>query len=782
MKQFLAQFHKDFSSYFSGYIAYIILIAYYILSFFSALYFGDYFVRETDVMNAYFVIQPTILALIIPAITMRSWADEIKSGTIEILLTQPISFTILVLAKFFASFAFFIFLLLFSIPFLLITNAFSVLDMNMVLMAYMGLILSGALFVSLGCLISVLCRTSITSFVCSLFVLVLVLQFNFTALNTSKGSVPFDVLNFNYNYEAFLSGALFLGNIFYFILGTVLVLWLNLVAVQYRFFSLKKEKFGFRTFACLLILIFISACLCCFLFSKDLIDVTHHKDYTLTGENQKFLHTFDKRIDITLYESKSKREDVNSRYASYASYAERLLQQIEKYSHGSIRYSVVRVNAFSSMERRLVQEGILFEEDSFGNKIYMALDFTDNNGNRFTINALEPLRKNFLETDIMRVVRSFGLEKKNIALITSASNLEKIQGFTNFLKEFYNLSYLTTSLEFIPPVYDAVILINPQEVSFEFLLAVDQYVLNGGNIIFFSEPEQLNRNNEFWLNFLHNFGIRPIPQSTILSDNQPLGLAEIHHSELSKDIRSVLVNGAGEISIYQPSSFKLTSILQLNNKPIAVFSEGMYQTNYPELAFEIPEVLSYSAKSGKFLFFYDTDILKDSMYIINESKSKNFYQIISLTDNLLFLQRLMDYVLENHLETHLNYRHYPINLISIGNAILNIQKQRMEHSINELQQKIDSTKKSLASLKNTSVKNMGKISELSQTLEDTEDELNRTKQLTMDNYQAFVGALTFIIVLFIPAVLLCLLIFFIRLYRKSQEAKIRRLITHAKTH
>ena len=129
MRQFFIQFRKEFTSYFNGLTAYSVIAAYYVLSFFSALYLGDYFLRESDVMNAYFIMQPFILILIIPAITMRSWSDEIKSGTIELLLTQPITYFILVLAKYCAAFAFFLFLISLSLPFLLISNYFSVLDL-----------------------------------------------------------------------------------------------------------------------------------------------------------------------------------------------------------------------------------------------------------------------------------------------------------------------------------------------------------------------------------------------------------------------------------------------------------------------------------------------------------------------------------------------------------------------------------------------------------------------------------------------------------------------------
>ena len=120
MKLFWIQYYKDFKNNFSGFNAYFIMAIYCLFSFVSSIYLANYFVRENDVVVSFFILQPNILALIIPAITMRSWGEEIKSGTIELLTTQPISYINLVLSKFFASYSFFVLLVFVSIPFVLI--------------------------------------------------------------------------------------------------------------------------------------------------------------------------------------------------------------------------------------------------------------------------------------------------------------------------------------------------------------------------------------------------------------------------------------------------------------------------------------------------------------------------------------------------------------------------------------------------------------------------------------------------------------------------------------
>ena len=171
MKQFLVQFSKEFQTLFCSVNAYIIFAAYYILSMFSTFYIGDYFLRESEIMNAFFALQPIMLSFIIPAITMRLWAEENKSGTLELLLTQPISFTKLVLAKYCVAFGFFVLLVLSSLFLFWASLHLSVLDFGLTYSGYLGLILCGAFFTAIGCLISTLCKNNILSYIYTIFIL-----------------------------------------------------------------------------------------------------------------------------------------------------------------------------------------------------------------------------------------------------------------------------------------------------------------------------------------------------------------------------------------------------------------------------------------------------------------------------------------------------------------------------------------------------------------------------------------------------------------------------------
>lgn len=785
MKQFLVQFFKDFKSHFLGFHAYIILGAYYVLSLFSAIYLGDYFLRESETMNSYFALQPVILILVIPAVTMKFWTEEVKSGTIELLLTQPISYFKLVMAKFLAAYAFFVIMVCFSLPFLFITSKLSVLDCGVVFFGYVGLFLCGALFTAAGVFISACCRSLIISYLATIFILFAVALSGFSFV----GSVPLSGLNFEDNYNAFFSGILHLGNAFYFILGTVLLLWLNVVVVSYKKGSNQKQNISKRIFVCLLAGIFVFGVLGVYFIFDTSFDVTTDNRYALTEENDNFLKTMDKRIDVTLYEAKNKRENSNSSYAVYAGFTERLLKMMEKSSKGAFRVETVLVEPFSALERKILRDNTPFKEDEFENKIFMIAEFSDNDGNTGRINAFSSLRQNLLETDIMRVVRMFGSDKKNVALISSQNDLDEMLSFKGLLSEFYNVTELNFSVNFILPTYSAVIVINPTFLSTEFMLAMEQYVLSGGSLLLFYDPLLVKKNNgQLISNFLRPFGIIPLISNIPETQENNLGGATIVEKDRFRNIRSVVVNKTGGINFLPNKNYSVSPILEFADTPIGVVSEGKFPSNYLNLAMESSDIKAFSVKEGKVFFFFDSDLLKDYLYVSNESGGNGFYETIPMADNMLFFLRLMDFAVGGEVENHLVYRHYAVNVSSIGNAILNNIKIRYTNIINDLKQAIDlQTKKqndihlTLANQGYASVKNIGDLSEITQNIEELEDEISRIKNVISSDYRSVIGGITFGLIVVIPFVILLILALVNGFYQRYHSQKIRRIMHYAKS-
>ena len=103
MRDLFVCFSKEFKFYFQSKIVYLLLFVYTAMVSSITLYATDFYVNTSVSMYQFFKFQPGILSMIIPALTMRFWADEYKHNTLEVLLTQPISYWAVVLGKFMAA-------------------------------------------------------------------------------------------------------------------------------------------------------------------------------------------------------------------------------------------------------------------------------------------------------------------------------------------------------------------------------------------------------------------------------------------------------------------------------------------------------------------------------------------------------------------------------------------------------------------------------------------------------------------------------------------------------
>lgn len=786
MKKFFIQLKKELKGYFCTFNALIIMGIYSLLSSFLAIYFGDYFVRESDIMNSYFVMQPMILMLVIPSVTMRLWTDEAKSGTLELLLTQPIGYLALVLAKFFAAYVFFLAAVGFSLPFLAFSANLSSLDAGMVYGGYLGLCLCGALFCAAGCLVSALNKSVMLSYIISIFVLCLItlLYFNPTGHPLLLG------INFKDNYNAFLSGIFGWQNIFYFIFGTILFLWINTAVIGYqRDYSEKKQ---FRVFSFLLIVLFIFGNAAVGLNFDTLFDFSSDKRYTLSDESETFLENFDKRIDVTLFEAANQRQEVNSQYAIYAEFVERLFKIIEKKSQGGIKTKTVLVEPFSAMERKITNENTPFEEDKNGYKIFMTAEFSDNEGNTAKINSFNPLRQNLLEADVMRLIRNFGKQKKEIALIASDEDLENMQSFYALLEEFYTVKRLDLSVGFLMPSFAAVIVINPQMYSTDFLLAAEQYVLNGGSLMMVHEPKLIRYGlSTPLIDFLETFGLRPVPQDSLYTDinntQSTLGASKPEEISFMQDVGGVLFNDAGKLEVKADKNYTVTPILKVENNIIGAVSLGKFVSNYLNLSAESTEIKPISQRDGKVFFIYDSDILKDNLYNLDEAEKNGFYATSSFADNPLFFLRLMDYATSSGMEQGLSYKHTDSKTFGIGRAVLYNTKKAYQDKLKELESKISSYtqqknrfEESTIASGRLSVKDFGDYNNILRLLEEKQDELSQTMLLIFNDYKLVIAGFTVLLVFIFPLILLLIFGLIIWFYKKSCLRKIRRLMSDAK--
>jgi ABC-2 type transport system permease protein len=159
---------KDFVAYFHSPIAYVVLCIYLFASGFT--FFLNFFIENQLSLRLFFEQQPLILSIMVPAITMRIFSEERRTGSIELLFTLPISRMGLVIGKFLAAFFFLAVNLLLTLAYPISLVSLGQLDWGMIIGGYCGLLLTGAAYISIGMIISAITSDQIVSLIIGLAV------------------------------------------------------------------------------------------------------------------------------------------------------------------------------------------------------------------------------------------------------------------------------------------------------------------------------------------------------------------------------------------------------------------------------------------------------------------------------------------------------------------------------------------------------------------------------------------------------------------------------------
>ena len=148
MQNIMAIFKKEFKTYFLSPIAYIFITVYLITTTF--LFFQGFFLINQADMRGYFDLLPWVFLFFVPAITMRSWAEEKKVKTLELLQTWPVSDVEVVTGKFLASFALLAIVVLLSVSIPITIAIVGHPDIGQIVGEYIGALLLGAAYLAIG--------------------------------------------------------------------------------------------------------------------------------------------------------------------------------------------------------------------------------------------------------------------------------------------------------------------------------------------------------------------------------------------------------------------------------------------------------------------------------------------------------------------------------------------------------------------------------------------------------------------------------------------------------
>ena len=236
MKQLPIIFKREFASFFATPLAYVFLLIFLVLSSVFTFYLGGFYESGQANLNPFFNFHPWLYLFLVPALAMRMWAEERKSGTIELLMTLPITRFESVVGKFLAAWVFAGIALLLTFPMVLTVNYLGDPDNGAILTGYVGSWLLVGAYLSVGSCMSALAKNQVIAFILTVSLCFLFVVSGFSlVLDIFNGWAPQWLLDavasfsFLTRFQAISKGVIDVRDLLYFL--SFIAAWLMATAV-----------------------------------------------------------------------------------------------------------------------------------------------------------------------------------------------------------------------------------------------------------------------------------------------------------------------------------------------------------------------------------------------------------------------------------------------------------------------------------------------------------------------------------------------------------------------
>jgi ABC-2 type transport system permease protein len=241
MNPILTVFQRELRSYFATPVAYVFIVIFLLLSGSFTFYLGGFYQRGQADLTPFFNFHPWLYLFLVPAVAMRLWAEERKTGTIELLLTLPITMWQAVLGKFLAAWAFVGIALALTFPIWITVNYLGDPDNGVIVTSYLGSFLMAGAFLAIGSCISATTRNQVIAFILTVVVCFLLLLAGYPlVLDFFRSIAPQGVvdaisgLSFLTHFDAISKGVIDLRDLVYFALTIGFWLYANAIVIDLK--------------------------------------------------------------------------------------------------------------------------------------------------------------------------------------------------------------------------------------------------------------------------------------------------------------------------------------------------------------------------------------------------------------------------------------------------------------------------------------------------------------------------------------------------------------------
>ncbi|MGA2764032.1 MAG: ABC transporter permease [Spirochaetia bacterium] len=230
MNRIIAIARRELAAYFATPVAYIVVIFFLVITSGWFFFVNGFFAQDTATLRGYFSLWPIVFIPLIPAVTMRSWAEERRQGTAEILLTLPARERELVLGKFLGSLGLLLIAVVLTLPVPLSVAPLGFFEPGQIVGQYVGALLLGCAGLAAGMLLSALSANQISAFLLGVVFLLLI-----TMIGQLPGALAlpgwlasaFTWLSLDFHFDSFRKGVLDTRDALYFIVLTCAFLYVN---------------------------------------------------------------------------------------------------------------------------------------------------------------------------------------------------------------------------------------------------------------------------------------------------------------------------------------------------------------------------------------------------------------------------------------------------------------------------------------------------------------------------------------------------------------------------
>ena len=230
----IAILKKEFNSFFASPIAYLVIGVFLLINgLFLWIFKDDFNILNAGFadLNPFFFLTPWLFLFLIPAITMKSFADEFNSGTIELLKTKPISDWQIIMGKFWASLLLVIVALIPTLTYVYtiyqLGKPIGNIDFGSTIGSYIGLLFLAATYTAIGIFTSTLSKNQIVAFIIAVFI-TFFLYYGFDAISNSLGNdLTIKKMGINEHFKSISRGVIDTRDLLYFLSVTVFFLYLT---------------------------------------------------------------------------------------------------------------------------------------------------------------------------------------------------------------------------------------------------------------------------------------------------------------------------------------------------------------------------------------------------------------------------------------------------------------------------------------------------------------------------------------------------------------------------